>query len=230
MKIQYFIFYILLILGGCNSQNSNVAPLIPDNTNVVQDNITSVYYFKGDVFGQRLVMQDSIEGIVNTTTAGYLLGVGKVKPDFINMDIRIGTGNKSATRRAISIYFPSIATESYSFDNVKNLFTVGKKSINQSKSIGTLPYENFTIVFETDDPVYTIFGNKAFTSVGNQSSDSYLEIVDVKDIKPTLGWDKGLQIKFRLSCKMYSINNNTYCGEIKNAEWVSKVFYSAYSF
>jgi hypothetical protein len=223
MKIQYFIFCILFMLIGCNPQNDSVVPTEKDNQ---QDNITSSYYFKGDVFGKRLVMQDGLQEVINQVFVSYPTKAGKSEPESVDINVQLGTNPAlSATRRLVGIYCPSIPYESFSSENVKTLFSAGKKVINQSKSVIERPYENFTITFETNDPIYAILGNKAFTSVGSQSSDSYLEIVEVKEIKPAIGWNKGLEVKFRFSCSMYSVNDNKYAGDIKNAEWVSKIYY-----
>ncbi|SFF56479.1 hypothetical protein [Thermoflexibacter ruber] len=216
MKKHLFIALLLFALfSGCRRAEEQVnAPVQAD-----------LAVFKAEFLGVNIsIVESEKDSIFNHPTFGYKVEEGK-KPEYIHTTMNLVQRNNTR----IYLDLPTIRTEDFTFEGLKRILAVGKKEFETSPilgSDGTYNYafkRGFIFTLSTQDPRLSEGGyRRLFDTMGNQTG-SELRVTESKEIFPIAGYERGIQVRFLMTCKLYW--GDQFIGDMKNAEFTLKFYY-----
>lgn len=223
MKKHIYILLICTLSTNCSKHRETI--IGPVNAELAT--------FRATFMGQSLSLTESItDSIFSDSGFGYLLEDGK-KPSFIYafMDL-ISRPNKPHDR--IHLYLPTIRIENFTFEGIQRLLSIGKKEFDVNPVFGndkTFDFafkRGFIFALASQNPALSPQGYRnIFHTVGNQDG-SELKIIESKEIFPPSGYERAIQVRFFLNCKLYS--GEQFIGEMQNAEFTLKFYYKKLDF
>lgn len=221
--MKTYILYILVLLFtvcfvGCHKQETQ--PLAP-----VKGDIAT---FRAEFLGKNLSIAESAEdSIYSDSGIGYLLENNQ-KPSFIYIQASIITiPNRSGDR--IHLYFPTIKTEDFTFEGMQKLLSIGKKEFEISPVFDKNMSYNFSFnrgfifTLSTQNPALSEGGYRRFFDTVGEQNGSELKVIESKEIFPSAGYERAIQVRFSLNCKLYS--GIQFIGNLKDADFSLKFNY-----
>jgi hypothetical protein len=218
-----FIFLFLIFITSCHKQEvQSIAPVEAD-----------LATFKATFLGKPLsIVESSKDTIINNSGIGYLLENGQ-KPSFIHTSAELV---RPASKKGdlIFLHFPTIKTEDFTFEGMQRLLEVGKKEFETNPILGKDGSYNFAFkrgyifMLYTQNPTLPENGFRQIYDTMGEQNGSELKIIESKEVFPPSGYERAIQARFLLNCKLYS--GGQFIGNLKEADFTLKFFYKKPNF